>query len=106
MASWEPVDIDRDGTGEEYDNWDDDVMNDIVIRFDKLRQFNKTLDESREEDLIHMKTTTKELVANQIYDRITKLFNERRKRFGIKGDANIVEPIRDYDSFDMDENGM
>ena len=24
---------------------------------------------------------------------------------GIKGSANIVEPIRDYDSFDIDDNG-
>ena len=42
---------------------------------------------------------TIELVANQIYDKITKLINERRKRLGIKGGANIVEPIRGYDSF-------
>ena len=104
MASWEPVDIHRDGTGEEYDNWDDDVMNDLERRFDQLRQFNKTLDESREEDLICMKMTTKEFVA-KIYGRITKLFNERRKKFRIKGGANIMEPIRDYGSFNMDENG-
>ena len=45
------------------------------------------------------------LVSNQIYDKRTKLFNERRKRLGIKGGANIVEPIRDYDSFDTDDNG-
>ena len=46
-----------------------------------------------------------ELVANQIYDKITKPSNERRKRLCIKGGANIVEPIRDYDSFDIDDNG-
>ena len=43
--------------------------------------------------------------TNEIYDKITKLFNERRKRLGIKGGANIVEPIRDYDTFDIDDNG-
>ena len=52
-----------------------------------------------------VKEDTIELVANQIYDTITKLFNERRKRLGIKGGSNIVEPIRDYDSFDIDNNG-
>ena len=57
-----------------------------------------TLHSRNEEDMI-------ELVSNQIYDKITKLFNERRKRLGIKGGANIVNPIRDYDSFDIDDNG-
>ena len=42
---------------------------------------------------------------NQIYDKVTKLFNERRKRFGIEGGDNIVEPIRDYETFDIDDNG-
>ena len=41
MASFEPVDIDRDGMGEGYDKWDDDVMKDLEIRFNKLREFNK-----------------------------------------------------------------
>ena len=45
------------------------------------------------------------LVANQIYDKMTKLFNNARKRLGIKGGANIEEPIRNYDSFDLDDNG-
>ena len=52
-----------------------------------------------------MKEDTIELVANQIYDNITKLFDERRKRLDIKGGANIVEPIRNYDSFSLDDNG-
>ena len=52
-----------------------------------------------------VKEDTIELAANQIYDKITKLFNDRRKRLGIKGGANIAEPIRDYDSFDTDDNG-
>ena len=46
-----------------------------------------------------------ELVTNQIYDKITKLFNERRKRLDINGGANVVDPIRDYDSFDLDDSG-
>ena len=52
-----------------------------------------------------MKHDTIELVVNQIYDKVTQLFNERRNRFGIEGGANIVEPIRDYETFDIDDNG-
>ena len=35
----------------------------------------------------------------------TKLFNDRRKRLGIKGGAKIVEPIRSSDSSNLDDNG-
>ena len=51
-----------------------------------------------------VKDDTTELAANQIY-KIAKLFNARRKRLGIKVRADVVEPIRDYDSFDTDDNG-
>ena len=43
MASWEPVDVDLDGTGDEEREWDDDVMNDLEVRFEELRRFNKKL---------------------------------------------------------------
>ena len=47
-----------------------------------------------------MKEDTIELVANQICNRITKLINDRIvRRSGRKG--GIVEPIRNYDSFDL-----
>ena len=36
---------------------------------------------------------------------MTKLFNDTRKRLGVKGGADIEEPIRNYDSFDLDNNG-
>ena len=62
-------------------------------------QANITLDKLR------LKNDTIELVANQICDKITKLFNETRKRLGVKKDANIVEPIRDYNNFELDDNG-
>ena len=52
-----------------------------------------------------VKKDTIELVANKIYDKITMLFNERRKRLGIKGGANIEEPTANYNSFDLDDNG-
>ena len=37
MASWEPVDIDRDGISDEDVKWDDDVMKDSESRFEELR---------------------------------------------------------------------
>ena len=77
-----------------------------------MARFNARLETSPDKDVGNItlekrkvKEDTIELVSNQIYDKITKLFNERRKRLGIKGGANIVEPIRDYDSFDIDDNG-
>ena len=52
-----------------------------------------------------MKKDTVELVVNQIYNRITKLINDRRKISGIKEGANIENPIVNNDSSDLDENG-
>ena len=44
MASWEPVDIDRDEILDEDIKWHHDVMKELEIRFNKLREFNETLD--------------------------------------------------------------
>ena len=60
---------------------------------------NITLDKPR------LKNNTIELVANQIYDKMTKLFNDTRKRLGLKGSASIEKPIRSYDNLDLDNNG-
>ena len=65
--------------GEGYDKWDDHVVKDLEVRFNKLRGFDETLNESTDEDTIEMtkqaknalKSDTIELVANQIYDRLT-----------------------------------
>ena len=100
MASWEPVDIDHDEIADEDAKWDDDVMKDLEIRFNKLREFNETLDESTNEDLIDMTEKTKyafkdgtiELVANQIYDKLTILLNNSRKKFDIQKGRSI-DPI-------------
>ena len=115
MATWEPdIDpFDRDEIGEEDDRWDDTFTHDLETRLNKLRQFNKTLNESTDEDTIEMtekvkdilKKGTIELVANQIYDKVTKFFNDRRKRFGIKGGMLIAEPIRNYDNFKLKADG-
>ena len=50
------------------------------------------------------KRGTIELIANQIYDRLTLSFNNVRKRFGIKEDRPI-EPIRNYDNFKLADDG-
>ena len=102
MASWEPVDIDCDEIADEDIKWDDDVMKDLEIRFNKLREFNKTLDESTEEDLIDMTAKTKyalkhdtiELVANQIYDKLITMFNNDRRRFDIQKGEPGLNPIK------------
>ena len=113
MASFEPVDIDRDDMGEGYDKWDDDVMKDLEIRFNKLKEFNETLNESTDEDTIDMTEKTKnalkhdtiELAVNQIYDRLTIFLNNDRKRFDIKKDEPIIDPIREYRNFKLSDDG-
>ena len=93
--------------------WDDDLIEDLEIRFNKLREFNETLDESTNEDLIDITDKTKdalkgdtiELVANQIYDRLTILFNKDRKRFDIQNGKAILEPLRKYGNFKLADDG-
>ena len=82
MATWEPVDTDYDKIGDEDYKWDDNVIKDLELRFNKLTEFNETLNESTDEDTIEitekaknaLKRDTIELVANQIYDRLTIFF--------------------------------
>ena len=115
MATWEP-DIDPFDRGEIEDEdykWDDTFTNELETRLNKLRQFNETLNESTDEDTIKMTEKTKnalkkdtiELISNEIYDKLTKLFNDRRKRLGIKGGMPIAEPIRDYSKFNLRNDG-
>ena len=115
MATWEPdIDpFDRDEIGEEDYRWDDTFINNLETRLNKLRQFNKTLNESTDEDTIDIMMKTKnvlkndtiELIANEIYDKLTKLFNDRRKRLGIKGGKPIIDHIRDYSKFKLKTDG-
>ena len=113
MATWEPVDIDYDKIRDEDYKWDDDVIKDLEVRFNKLREFNETLYESTDEDTIEMTEKTKdelkhdtiELAANQIYDKLTTFFNNDRKRFGIQGGEPIIEPMREYRNFKLTKNG-
>ena len=113
MATFEPVDINYDKIGDEDYKWDDDVMKDLELRFNKLREFNETLNESTDEDTIEitdkaknaLKRDTIELVANQIYDRLTIFSNNDRKRFGIQGGEPIIEPMREYRNFKPTKTG-
>ena len=115
MATWEPdIDpFDRGEMGEGDDRLDDDVIKNLELRFNKLRKFNETLNESTDENLIDttiktknaLKKDTIELIANEIYDKLTKLFNDRRKRLGIKGGTPIADPIRDYSKFKLKTDG-
>ena len=113
MATWEPVDVDYDKIGDEDYKWDDDVIKDLEVRFNKLREFDESLNESTDEDTIEMtektkdalKHDTRELAANQIYDRLTIFFNKDRKRFGIQGGKPIIEPMREYRNFKLTKNG-
>ena len=113
MATWEPDEIDFDKIGDEDYKWDDDIVKDLELRFNKLREFNETLNESTDEDTIEitekakdaLKHDTIELAANQIYDRLTTFFNKDRERFGIQGGKPIIEPVREYENFKLTKNG-
>ena len=115
MATWDPVDVshlDHDEIEDLHADWDDAFMRDLGIRFNRLRGFERTLNESTNEDTTELtekakdafKRGTIELIANQIYDKLTTLFNNARKRLGIqKGEP--VEPIRNYDNFKLADDG-
>ena len=113
MVSFEPVDTDYNKIGDEDYKWDDDVIKDLEVRFNKLTEFDETLNESTDEDTIEMTEKTKdalkrgaiELAANQIYNRLTIFFNKDRKRFGIQGGKPIIEPMREYRNFKLTKNG-
>ena len=115
MATWEPESIiaDRDGLGDEDDTWDEYAMNDLQKRYEELRQFNIKYNKSRdkatrEETSILMDSTRndiEELVANEIYGKLTIMFNKARERLGIENGTPIEEPSIRYNSFKLADNG-
>ena len=46
-----------------------------------------------------------ELIANQMYDRLTISFDNTKKRLGIQKGEPIVKPIRNYDNFKLSDDG-
>ena len=116
MAAWEPIDIthfNHDDIEDVYGDWGDDFKNNLEVRSNKLREFNATLNESTNEDTIEITEKTKdafkrgtiELIANQIYDRLTISFDNTRKRLGIHKGEPIIKPIRNYDNFKLADDG-
>ena len=113
MVSFQPVDTNYDKIGDEDYKWDDGVIKDLESRFNKLREFSEIFNESTDEDTIEMTQKTKdalkldtiELAANQIYNRLTILLNNDRKRFGIQGSKPIIDPFREYRNFKLTKNG-
>ena len=116
MATWDPEGIgiaDRDGLGDEDDSWDEYAMNDLQNRHEELRQFNikynKSRDEAAREEALNLAEVTRhnieELVANQIYDKLTIIFNKARERLGINNGTPIEEPTIKYDSFKLADDG-
>ena len=52
-----------------------------------------------------LKRDTIELVANQLYNRLTIYFSNDRKRFGIKKGEPIIDPIRECLNFELSDDG-
>ena len=112
MASREPDEIDRNSIGDEDVEWDDNVIKDLHIRFEELSQYSRNLKKScnevtREEVSTFADSTRhdiEELIANQIYDKLTILLNKTRKNFGIKK-GRPIEPIKNYDNFELADDG-
>ena len=114
MATWEPEGIDiADRDDIEDDSWDENAMKDLQKRYEELRQFNIKYNKSRnkatrEETSIYIDSTRndiEELVANQIYDKLTTTFNNNRKRLGIRKGEPVLDPIRKYDNFKLADDG-
>ena len=112
MASWEPVDIDHDEMADEDVKWDADVMKDLESRFEELRQYNRNFNEgrneaTREDASIFIDATRhdiEELVANEMYNKLTILLNDTRKKFGMQK-GRPIDPLRRYDNFKLSDNG-
>ena len=88
-------------------------MIDLQKRYEELRQFNIKYNKSRdkairEETSIYIDSTRndiEELVANQVYDKLTTMFNKARERLGINNGTPIEEPSIKYNSFKLADDG-
>ena len=63
MATWEPIDIsqfDRDDIEYLHEEWDGSFVSNLELRYNKLRGFNATLNESTDEDAIEMTEKAKD----------------------------------------------
>ena len=71
----------------------------------KLTSTNEDTIEMAEKTKDVLKRDTIELVANQIYDRLTIFINNDRKGFGIQEGKPIIDPMREYQNFKLTKNG-
>ena len=87
-------------------------MKDLESRFEKLRQDIRNLNESRDEATREEVSTfvdatshdAEELVADQIYDKLTILLNNTRKKLDIQK-GRPIDPIRNYYNFKLADDG-
>ena len=87
-------------------------MKDLESRFEELRQYNRKFNESRDEATREDASTfidatrhnIEELVANEMYDKLTTLLNDTRKKFGIQK-GRPIDPLRKYDNFKLSDDG-
>ena len=87
-------------------------MKDLESRFEDLRRYNRNFNEScdeatRDEASIYVDVTRndiEELVANEIYDKLTILLNNTRKKFGMQK-GRPIDPLRKYDNFKLADDG-
>ena len=88
-------------------------MNDLQKRYEELRQFNIKYNKSRDKDtreetsifIDSTRNDIEELTANQIYDKLTTMLNNNRKRLGIRKGYPVLDPIRKYDNFKLADDG-
>ena len=69
---------------------------------------NESTDEATINEMLiyadEVKNDIEELVANQIHDKLTNMFNNARERFGIEN-GTTMEPLRKYSNFKLDDDG-
>ena len=84
-----------------------DVVKDLEIRNSNLGEFNRTYNKKSIDmtDKEEFKCDIIELVANQIYHKLTIYFNDTRKKLSIQKGKPIAKPIRNYDLFDLEDDG-
>ena len=72
-------------------------------------RYNKSRDEAAREEALNLAEVTRhdieKLVANQIYDKLTIMFNKGRERLGIENGTPIEEPSIKYNNFKLDDDG-
>ena len=75
MATWDPVDVsqfDRDDIEDLHAEWDDDFKSNLEIKYNKLRGFDETLNESTDEDTTEMTESAKSAFKHGTIELVAK----------------------------------